>query len=255
MTDEQRATPSLLLALTPVVLTLLILGTQIFYFGVFEPHIPLAIGIALTSFVGTYLGLTWEEVRAGIFKVIHVALPSVSVLIVVGMVIGIWIASGTVPTIIYYGLKTLSPQIFLAAGMVICAVVSVSLGTSWGSVGTVGLALMGIGEGFDIPMYWTAGAVVSGAFFGDKVSPLSDTTNLAPAVTGTDVFSHIKNMMATTIPAMVLAFLIYLGVGFFVIDAQSVSFAKIAGITSALEDNFTVTGGRYCQRLLLWGWP
>ena len=90
MTDEQRATPSLLLALTPVVLTLLILGTQIFYFGVFEPHIPLAIGIALTSFVGTYLGLTWEEVRAGIFKVIHVALPSVSVLIVVGMIIGIW---------------------------------------------------------------------------------------------------------------------------------------------------------------------
>lgn len=253
MTDEQRATPSLLLALTPVVLTLLILGTQIFYFGVFEPHIPLAIGIALTSFVGTYLGLTWEEVRAGIFKVIHVALPSVSVLIVVGMIIGIWIASGTVPTIIYYGLKTLSPQIFLAAGMVICAVVSVSLGTSWGSVGTVGLALMGIGEGFDIPMYWTAGAVVSGAFFGDKVSPLSDTTNLAPAVTGTDVFSHIKNMMATTIPAMVLAFLIYLGVGFFVIDAQSVSFAKIAGITSALEDNFTVTGWALLPALVVMG--
>ena len=120
------------------------------------------------------------------------ALPSVSVLITVGMIIGIWIASGTVPTIIYYGLKTLSPEIFLAADMIICAVVSVSLGTSWGSVGTVGLALMGIGEGFDIPMYWTAGAVVSGAFFGDKVSLLSDTTNLAPAVTGTDVFSHIK---------------------------------------------------------------
>merc|ERR1712138_274808 len=94
---------------------------------------------------------------------------------------------------------------------------------------------------------------VSGAFFGDKVSPLSDTTNLAPAVTGTDVFSHIKNMMATTIPAMVLAFLIYLGVGFFVIDAQSVSFAKIAGITSALEDNFTVTGWALLPALVVMG--
>jgi NhaC family Na+:H+ antiporter len=242
MSDEQHTTPKLLLALTPVVLTLMILGTQIFYFGVFEPHIPLAIGVALTSLVGIYLGLTWLDIRAGIFKVILVALPSVSVLIVVGMIIGIWIASGTVPTIIYYGLKTLSPQIFLAAGMVICAVVSVSLGTSWGSVGTVGLALMGIGEGFDIPMYWTAGAVVSGAFFGDKVSPLSDTTNLAPAVTGTDVFSHIKNMMATTIPAMLIAFLIYLGVGYFVIDSQSVSFVKIEAITTSLASNFTISG-------------
>ena len=153
MEERQQSTPSLLLALTPVVLTLIILGTQIFYFGVFEPHIPLAIGVALASFVGIYLGLSWEDIRTGIFKVIHVALPSVSVLIVVGMIIGIWIASGTVPTIIYYGLKTLSPEIFLAAGMVICAVVAVSLGTSWGSVGTVGLALIGIGDGFDIPVY------------------------------------------------------------------------------------------------------
>ncbi|WP_137166197.1 Na+/H+ antiporter NhaC [Salinimonas lutimaris] len=241
MTDEQRPTPSLLLALTPVVLTLIVLGTQIFYFGVFEPHIPLAIGVALASMVGIYLGLSWEDIRAGIFKVIHVALPAVSVLIVVGMIIGIWIASGTVPTIIYYGLKILSPELFLPAAMVICAVVAVSLGTSWGSVGTVGLALMGIGGGFDIPMYWTAGAVVSGAFFGDKVSPLSDTTNLAPAVTGTDVFSHIKNMMATTIPAMVLAFLIYLGVGYLVIDTQSVSFEKIERITSTLQDNFYIS--------------
>ena len=241
MEQKQPVTPTLSLALTPVILTLIILGTQIFYFGVFEPHIPLAIGVALASFVGIYLGLSWEDIRAGIFKVIHVALPSVSVLIVVGMIIGIWIASGTVPTIIYYGLKTLSPEIFLAAGMVICAVVAVSLGTSWGSVGTVGLALMGIGDGFDIPVYWTAGAVVSGAFFGDKVSPLSDTTNLAPAVTGTDVFSHIQNMMATTIPAMVIAFLIYIGVGYFVIDTQSVSFEKIEGITAALEDNFYIS--------------
>jgi NhaC family Na+:H+ antiporter len=241
MQQTEQAKPGLLLALTPVVLTLLILGTQIFYFGVFEPHIPLAIGLAITSVVGIYLGLEWTSIRKGIFHVIHVALPSVAVLITVGMIIGVWIASGTVPTIIYYGLKTLSPEIFLAAGMIICAVVSVSLGTSWGSVGTVGLALMGIGEGFDIPMYWTAGAVVSGSFFGDKISPLSDTTNLAPAVTGTDVFSHIKNMMATTIPAMLIALIIYLVVGFFVIDTQRVSFEKISGITDTLNANFYIS--------------
>lgn len=233
--------PKLLMALTPVVLTLMILGTQIFYFGVFEPHIPLAIGLAITSVVGIVQGQKWRDIREGVFHVIHVALPSVSVLIIVGMIIGVWIASGTVPTIIYFGLKALSPELFLAAGMIICAVVSVSLGTSWGSVGTVGLALMGIGEGFDIPMYWTAGAVVSGSFFGDKISPLSDTTNLAPAVTGTDVFSHIKNMMPTTVPAMLLGLIVYLLVGFFVIDAQSVSFEKIEKITTALDGNFFIS--------------
>jgi len=187
--------PSLGLALLPVILTLALLGVQIFYFGDFTPHIPLAIGLAITALVGIKQGLRWKDIEEGIFHVIHVSMPSVSVLILVGMIVGVWIASGTVPTLIYYGLTILSPQIFLAAAMILCSVVSLSLGTSWGTVGTVGLALMGIGAGFEIPMYWTAGAVVSGAFFGDKVSPLSDTTNLAPAVTGTDVFSHIKNMM------------------------------------------------------------
>ena len=253
MKRTKHPNPSLLLALTPVVLTLIILGTQIFYFGVFEPHIPLAIGLAITSVVGIKLGLKWKEIEKGIFHVIHVALPSVSVLITVGMIIGVWIASGTVPSIIYYGLKVLSPELFLAAGMVICALVSVSLGTSWASVGTVGLALMGIGEGFDIPAYWTAGAVVSGAFFGDKISPLSDTTNLAPAVTGTDVFSHIKNMMATTIPAMLIALIIYLLVGFFVIDTQSISFTKITDITSALDENFYISGWVLLPVLIVMG--
>lgn len=241
MKETEHAKPGLLLALTPVVLTLLILGTQIFYFGVFEPHIPLAIGLAITSIVGIKLGLRWKDIEEGVFHVIHVALPSVSVLITVGMIIAIWIASGTVPSIIYFGLKIISPEFFLAAGMLICAVVSVSLGTSWGTVGTVGLALMGIGEGFDIPMYWTAGAVVSGAFFGDKISPLSDTTNLAPAVTGTNVFDHIKNMMPTTVPAMLIALIIYLIVGMFVIDTASVSFEKINGITTALDNNFDIS--------------
>ena len=125
--------------------------------------------------------------------------------------------------------------------MLLCAVVSVSLGTSWGTVGTVGLALMGIGAGFDIPMYWTAGAVVSGAFFGDKVSPLSDTTNLAPAVTGTNLFDHIKNMMPTTVPAMLVALIIYVVAGFVIAEKGDVSFDKIELITSTLEQSFYIS--------------
>lgn len=245
--------PSLGLALVPVVLTLLVLGIQLFYFGDFTPHIPLAIGLAITGLVGLYLGHDWPSMENGVFRVINVSLPSVSVLIVVGMIIGVWIASGTVPSLIYYGLKILSPEIFLAASMIMCAVVSVSLGTSWGTVGTVGLALMGIGAGFDVPMYWTAGAVVSGAFFGDKISPLSDTTNLAPAVTGVNLFDHIRNMMPTTVPAMLIALGIYIWAGFSLIDANGTSFERIDRITMALADNFAISPWLLIPALLVIG--
>lgn len=241
MSHTTPRAPTFLLAITPIILTLGILGVQIFVFEDFSPHVPLALGLAITSLVGYYLGHTWESIREGAFHVIHVSLPSVSVLIVVGMLIGVWISSGTVPTLIYYGLAILSPEIFLVASMVICAVVSVTLGTSWGTIGTVGLALMGIGAGFDIPVYFTAGAVVSGAFFGDKISPLSDTTNLAAAVTGTNVFAHIKNMMPTTIPAMLIAMLIYTILGFVVVDEEGASFERIESISTALQSNFYIS--------------
>lgn len=239
--DIQPRKPSFGLALVPVLLTLLVLGIQLFYFGDFTPHIPLAIGLAITALVGIYLGHDWGNMEDGVFRVINVSLPSVSVLIVVGMIIGVWIASGTVPSLIYYGLKVLSPEIFLTASMVMCSIVSVSLGTSWGTVGTVGLALMGIGAGFYVPMYWTAGAVVSGAFFGDKISPLSDTTNLAPAVTGVNLFDHIRNMMPTTVPAMLIALGIYVWAGFALVADGEVAFERIDSITTALNDNFTIS--------------
>jgi len=233
-----RPLPSLPLALLPVLLTLGLLALQLFYYGDFTPHIPLALGLAITGLLGVLRGQKWPDIREGVFHVIHVSLPSLSVLIIVGMIIGVWIASGTVPTLIYYGLELLNPSIFLAAAMGLCAVVSLSLGTSWGTVGTVGLALMGIGAGFGIPVYWTAGAVVSGAFFGDKISPLSDTTNLAPAVTGVNVFDHIKNMMATTIPAMLIALVAYLVAGYYVIEPAQTSLAAVNAITEGLASNF-----------------
>lgn len=205
--------PSLAVALIPIVLTIGLLGIQIFYYDDFTPHIALALGFAITALVGWAQGYRWKDIEAGAFHVLHVAMPSVATLIVVGMLVASWIASGTVPMLIYYGLEFIDPSWFLAASMLLCSVVSLSLGTSWTTVGTVGLALVGVGTAFGIPIYWTAGAVVSGAFFGDKISPLSDTTNLAAAVTETNVFDHIRNMMPTTIPAMLIAFLIYLFVG------------------------------------------
>lgn len=233
--------PSLPLAVAPILLTLAILALQLLHFSDFTPHIPLACGIAATALVGRWLGHGWRSLEEGIFRVINVSLPSVSILIVVGILIGVWIACGTVPTLIVYGLLLLSPETFLAAGMILCALVSVSLGTSWGTVGTVGLALMGIGAGFGIPPYWTAGAVVSGAFFGDKVSPLSDTTNLAPAVTGVRLFDHIRNLMPTTVPAMLVALAVYAAAGFTLMQSDTASFARIETITSTLAAHFEIS--------------
>ncbi|WP_271274122.1 Na+/H+ antiporter NhaC [Aliamphritea hakodatensis] len=212
-TSPKIAVPSLGVALIPIVLTIGLLAIQIFYYDDFTPHIALAIGFAITSLVGWSQGYRWKDIETGAFHVLHVAMPSIATLIVVGMLVSTWISSGTVPLLIYYGLELIDPAWFLAASMLLCSVVSLSIGTSWTTVGTIGLALIGIGAAFGIPVYWTAGAVVSGAFFGDKVSPLSDTTNLAAAVTETNVFNHIRNMMPTTIPAMLIAFIIYLFVG------------------------------------------
>lgn len=241
MTSATKPRPSLALALLPILLTFLVLGTQLFIFDTFTPHVPLVIGIAITAVVGRYLGCTWKDMQEGMLHVVSVGLPAVGILILVGMITGVWISSGTVPTLIYYGLEVLSPQIFLAAAALLCAVVSVSLGTSWGTVGTVGLALMGIGAGFGIPVYWTAGAVVSGAFFGDKVSPLSDTTNLAPAVTGVDLFDHIRNLMPTTLPAMLIALAIYTVVGFNMVGDEAASFERITAINTGLANSFTLS--------------
>lgn len=234
--DNNR--PSLTLALIPIILTLGVLGIQLFYYGDLTPHVPLAIGLAITAIIGWFQGYRWKDIEQGSLHVVSIGLQSIGILIVVGMIIGTWIASGTVPLMIYGGLKLLSPEVFLAVAMLMCAVVSVSLGTSWGTVGTIGLALMGIGSGFDIPMYWTAGAVVSGAFFGDKISPLSDTTNLAPAVTGVNLFDHIRNMLPTTIPAMLIALVIYLLVGFNLIAVDELDFSKIEQITGGIAQNF-----------------
>ncbi|TDR12487.1 Na+/H+ antiporter NhaC [Marinomonas communis] len=206
--------PSLLMAVLPILLTIVLVMIQLFVYQDGSPHIPLAIGALITSVFGYFRGYAWKDMQEGMLNVIHTALPAIFILYVIGMIIGTWIAAGTVPYMVYYGLQVLSPGYFLAAACIICSVVSLCTGTSWGTTGTMGLALMGIGEGLGVPAHMTAGAVVSGAFFGDKMSPLSDTTNFAPAVVGTDLYTHIKNMMPVTVPAMLIALVAYTYVGF-----------------------------------------
>lgn len=241
MLDTTKPRIGLPWALLPILLTFIVLGIQLFVFDTFTPHVPLILGIGFAALVGRWNGSSWKDMQEGMLHVVSVGLPAIGILILVGMLTGVWIASGTVPTLIYFGLELISPQLFLAAAALLCAVVSISLGTSWGTVGTVGLALMGIGAGFEIPVYWTAGAVVSGAFFGDKVSPLSDTTNLAPAVTGVDLFDHIRNLAPTTLPAMLIALAIYLLAGFSLVGDESASLARIASINSGLTENFMLS--------------
>lgn len=204
------------------------------------PHIPLLIGIFFSACLGKYLKYSWHDLEDGMVKVVKTGIPSIMILMLVGITISVWIAAGTVPTIIYFGLKLISPQFFLLSAMIICAISSLCLGTSWGVVGTIGLALIGIGHGFNIPIYWTAGAIVSGAFFGDKISPLSDTTNLAAAVTQNNVFEHIKAMLPTTIPAMIIAGIIYLISNLLLFSDAKVDFEKINLITQNLEQDFKI---------------
>ena len=174
-----------------------------------DPHIPLILAAAVASIVGLFLGNSWKEIESGIVEGISVGMKAILILCVIGVMIGTWIASGIVPIMIYYGLQILHPSIFLVAACLICCVVSVATGSSWTTVGTVGIALIGVAEGLGVPLPMAAGAIISGSYFGDKMSPLSDSTNLAPAVAGAELFEHIRHMLFTTVPALAIALLLY----------------------------------------------
>ena len=172
-----------------------------------DPHIPMFLGVIMAAVMGLRLGYSWGSLEKAMIKGISQAMQSIIILAIIGMLIGVWIVSGVVPSMILYGLDLLSPKVFLPAALLICSITSVATGTSWGTAGTMGVALMGIALGLEIPLPLAAGAIISGSYFGDKMSPLSDTTNLAPAMAGTDVFTHVKAM----IPSTAVAYLIALG--------------------------------------------
>ena len=166
------------------------------------------------AIVGIRNGFTWKEIRDGMVHGVSLAMGAIFILLVVGSLIGTWIMAGIVPTMIYYGLQILNPSIFYTACSIICALVALATGSSWTTAGTVGIALVGIAAAFELNLGIAAGAIVSGAYFGDKLSPLSDTTNLAPAMAGTDLFTHIRHMLYTTVPSFVIALILFTIIGF-----------------------------------------
>lgn len=209
MKKKEIRNATLIESLIPIGFMAVFLSFCIFKYGA-SPHIPLIASTMVASLIAVFrLGYSWEIIEQGMFDTIMSAMQAILITILIGVLIGIWIVSGVVPCMIYWGLKIISPNIFLIATLLSCAVISISTGSSWSTVGTIGVALLGIARSLDIPVEIAAGAVISGAYFGDKLSPLSETTNLAPAVSGTDLFSHIKYMLYSTVPSLIICIIIY----------------------------------------------
>ena len=216
-------------ALLPVFALIIMLAFNVFVFGDSaisgSNQFVLLLGAAVAAIVGFSNKVSFEQMMEEVAKNVKSTTGALLILLMVGSLAGTWLISGIIPAMIYYGLQILNPTIFLAACVIICAVISIATGSSWTTSATVGIALIGIGGALDISLGMTAGAVISGAYFGDKMSPLSDTTNLAPAMAGGDLFSHIKYMAHTTIPTIIITLIIFIILGF-TIDTNGVADTK-----------------------------
>ena len=201
--------------------------------------VPLLIGACAAAVVAWVAGFRWDAIQHMMVNGVSRALPAVFILLLIGIIVGSWMASGVIPTIIFYGLSLIHPAIFIPVVALVTGIVSITLGSSFTSIATVGLAFMAIGEGLGFPAGLVGGAVISGAFFGDKLSPLSDTTNIAPAMAETDLFSHIKHMLWDTIPAFVIAIVLYAVVGRTYVTGAADS-EVIDGIKAGLADLFVI---------------
>ena len=233
--------PSLMDALIPVVVLISMLAGTVYVFGLdsFGPNqVAMILAAAVAAIIGIKNGWTWQEIESGMIDTIKMSLQAILILLTVGSLIGAWILSGTVPSMIYYGVALMSPDYFYLTACVVCALLGLSIGSSWTVAGTLGVGLMGIAAALDLSIAISAGAIISGAYFGDKLSPLSETTNLAAAVTNNDLFDHIQHMLWTTVPSM----LITLGVFFFMGlgNSSSVVIEDIVSLQNAMRQSFTI---------------
>ncbi|WP_368388654.1 Na+/H+ antiporter NhaC [Schaalia turicensis] len=233
---DSRRRPSIAMAAIPVVTLIVLLGGG--YIFAELPVEPLLIASAVVAgLVAWRLGYSWNEIMDSVAEKIAKTMPAILILISVGMLIGTWMAGGTIPMLIYYGLKIIDPQFLAVIALVVTAIVSLCTGTSWGSAGTVGVAFMGVAVGMDANLPMVAGAVVSGAYFGDKLSPLSDTTNIASMATGVNLFTHIRHLLWTTLPSFLTAALVFLVAGLGLKGGEVP--AKVATILSTLDSAFS----------------
>ncbi|MBB1292049.1 MAG: NhaC family Na+:H+ antiporter [Pseudoalteromonas rhizosphaerae] len=229
-------------ALIPISVLICLLGAAVYLFGDSSSSGPNQIALLFATFTAALIGLkngyTWKKLEQAMIEGITLSLGAILILLMVGALIGTWLLSGTVPTLIYYGLQVINPSWFYAASCLICGIVAMSIGSSWTTAATIGVALLGVATGLGLEQTVTAGAVISGAYFGDKLSPLSETTNLAPAVVGADLFEHIHHMLWTTVPSFVIALIIFIFMGF---NATASSEAgRIDEITAILQQNFNI---------------
>ncbi|MBC9867952.1 MAG: Na+/H+ antiporter NhaC [Opitutae bacterium] len=231
--------PSLRHALIPVLFLIGALFAGIFLLEA-SPHLPLILACCVAGITGIKLGYSWKDLQSSMVRGISLAMAAVLILMAIGILIGSWVASGIVPLMVYYGLMFLSPEIFLVASCLICAVVSFATGSSWSTAGRVGVALIGAGQGLEMPLPMVAGAIVSGAYFGDKLSPLSDSTNLAPAVAGTQLFVHIKHMLYTTVPSLVIALALY-GILGMSQGSSAASIENVEALNAVLRHEFNLS--------------
>ncbi len=245
--------PTLFQAFIPIIFLIVALFINVRVFGDAaldgSNQIVLMLSAAIATLVAIKIGFKWKELRAGIVKSISSAMASMIILLLIGSLAGTWLLSGIVPAMIYYGLQILNPTIFLFAACVVCAIVSVATGSSWTTAATVGIALIGIGTALGISKGLVAGAIISGGYFGDKMSPLSDTTNLAPAMVGTDLFTHIRYMAYTTIPSILIALILFLIIGFF-----NTAEAQIGGteeIMAAIDATFNINAWLFIVPVLV----
>lgn len=201
-------------------------------------HMPLIIGVILAVIIALLSGYKWEQIQNMMVNGVARALPAVFILLIIGTIMGSWIASGVIPTMIFYGLEIIHPSIFVPIVALVTGIISLTLGSSFTSIATIGIAFMVIGEGLGFPPGLVAGAVLSGAYLGDKLSPLSDTTNIAAAMTETDLFSHVKHMLWDTIPAFVIALILFFIVGRN--NAGSINSETIVSVQAGLNDVFVI---------------
>jgi NhaC family Na+:H+ antiporter len=230
-------------ALLPILILISLLAYNVFLYS--DDSLSGANQLALlfagsaAVIVGVNFGAKWEAILNGISNSIYNATPSLIILLLIGALAGTWLISGIVPGMIYFGLQILNPKIFLFATAIITAIVSLATGSSWSTIATIGIALLGIGKALGIPIGLIGGAIISGAYFGDKMSPLSDTTNLAPAMVGTDLITHIKYMMYTTIPSFCITLVLFLVIGF---SFGTLEVQDINGLLLTIKSTFNVSG-------------